>query len=166
MFLKIRIVRVNSHKLTLINKVWWKGKCVRMEGKLATVFIASSQEYETLELHYLSWAVVAHIFNLSTQKAEKGADLWVRDQPGIHSEFQGSQKYREILPNKNKSKKRLHYLTRLSCFCPVLRLCELICSVKMKYETCKQCSMVQCSANMWKALGLLIVTGGKNVLLE
>lgn len=46
-----------------------------MERKLATVFIASSQEYETLELHYLSWAVVVHIFNLSTQKAEEGAYL-------------------------------------------------------------------------------------------
>lgn len=46
-----------------------------MERKLATVFIASSQEYEALGLHYLSWAVVAHIFSLSTQKAEEGAEL-------------------------------------------------------------------------------------------
>ena len=47
-----------------------------MEGKLATtVFTASSQEYERLELHYLSWTVMVHTFNLSTQKAEEGEDL-------------------------------------------------------------------------------------------
>jgi hypothetical protein len=28
-----------------------------------------------LELRYLSWAVMTHTFNLSTQKAEEGADL-------------------------------------------------------------------------------------------
>ena len=40
-------------------------------------------------------AVVTHAFNLSTLKAEAGGSQWVRGQPGLYREFQGSQGYPE-----------------------------------------------------------------------
>lgn len=46
----------------------------------------------------ISWAVVAHNFNLS-----KEAD-WVPGQPGLQ-EFHDNQGYRETLPSKNKINK-------------------------------------------------------------
>jgi hypothetical protein len=44
--------------------------------------------------------VVAHAFNPSTWEAEA-----VRGQPGLQSEFQDSQGYRETLSRKTKKKK-------------------------------------------------------------
>jgi hypothetical protein len=42
------------------------------------------------------WAVVvAHAFNPSTQETEADGSLWVRDQPGLQSEIQDSQGYKE-----------------------------------------------------------------------
>jgi hypothetical protein len=54
-------------------------------------------------------AVVAHAFNPSTWEAEAGgslADLWVKGQPGLQSEFQDSQGYTEkpCLRKQNKTK--------------------------------------------------------------
>lgn len=36
---------------------------------------------------------VVHAFNLSTLEAEAGRPLWIRGQPGLHSESQASQRY-------------------------------------------------------------------------
>jgi hypothetical protein len=48
-----------------------------------------------------SLAVVAHAFDPSTWEARQ-ADFWVQGQPGLQSEFQDSQGYRETLSRKNK----------------------------------------------------------------
>lgn len=39
--------------------------------------------------------MVVHSFHTSTWEAEVGRSRLVQDQPGPHSEFQGSQGYRE-----------------------------------------------------------------------
>jgi hypothetical protein len=48
-----------------------------------------------------SRAVVTHAFNPSTWEARQ-ADIWVRGQPGLQSEFQDSQGYTEKPCLKNK----------------------------------------------------------------
>jgi hypothetical protein len=50
--------------------------------------------------------VVVRAFNSRTQKAGAAGSLWVRDQPGLQSEFQDSQGYTEkpCLRNKPKPK--------------------------------------------------------------
>lgn len=51
--------------------------------------------------------IVIHALNPSTQKAE--ADRSIRDQPGLHSEFQNSQDYREKPSLKTTTtKKKCH----------------------------------------------------------
>jgi hypothetical protein len=37
--------------------------------------------------------MLVHAFILSTWEAEVDRSLWVRGQPGLHSEFQDSQSY-------------------------------------------------------------------------
>jgi hypothetical protein len=56
-------------------------------------------------LVFISWAVVAHACNPSTQEAEAGR---VRGQPGLQSESQDSQGYTEkpCLGKKKKKKKK------------------------------------------------------------
>jgi hypothetical protein len=49
--------------------------------------------------------VAAHAFN-PTLRRQKQADLWVRGQPGLQSEFQDSQGYKERPHLKNKTKQQ------------------------------------------------------------
>jgi hypothetical protein len=51
---------------------------------------------------------VAHIFNSSTWEEEAGRSLWVQGQPGLWSEFQGSQGCTEkpCLENKQTNKRQ------------------------------------------------------------
>jgi hypothetical protein len=53
----------------------------------------------------LKSGVVAHAFNPSTREAEAGEFLSLRS-PGLQSEFQDSQGYRETLSRKNKNKNK------------------------------------------------------------
>ena len=39
--------------------------------------------------------MVAHTFDPNTPEAEAGGSLWILGQPGLQSEFQGSQSYTE-----------------------------------------------------------------------
>lgn len=48
----------------------------------------------------------------------------------------------------------------------MLRLCKLICSLRMKSGSCEYSSVIQCSATMRKALGLVTITHGENELLR
>jgi hypothetical protein len=52
--------------------------------------------------------MVAHAFNPSTGR-QRQADFWVRGQPGLQSEFQDSQSYRETLSWKTKKRKKKVY---------------------------------------------------------
>ena len=54
----------------------------------------------------VSWAIVAHPFNPSTQEAEAGRFLSVQSQPALQIEFQDSQGYTErpCLRKKNLKK--------------------------------------------------------------
>ena len=57
----------------------------------------------------LSQVVVVHAFNPNSWKAERQTDLWVWGQPGLQSEMQDSQDYKEkpsseTKQNKNKKK--------------------------------------------------------------
>ena len=52
-------------------------------------------------------SVVAHAFNLSTQKSEAGGSLWIPRQPGLQSEFQDRQSY---IHSKTPSKKKKNQL--------------------------------------------------------
>jgi hypothetical protein len=61
--------------------------------------------------------MVAHTFNPSIQVAGQ-ADFWVKDQPGLQSEFQASQGYTEKhclkKSNQNKTKQNTPHLSHLS----------------------------------------------------
>ena len=49
--------------------------------------------------------MVVHTFNTSTQEAEVGGSLGLR-QPGVHSEFQDSQDYIKVFLHKRRRGKR------------------------------------------------------------
>lgn len=49
---------------------------------------------------------IAHVFNPTTWEAEAVVALWVRGQTGLYSEFQDSQSYIEIPPQKQKTIKK------------------------------------------------------------
>jgi hypothetical protein len=68
--------------------------------------------------------VVVHAFNTITSEAEGQVDFWVRGQPGLQSEFQDSQDYKEKPclenqkqnPNQTNKKKLTLNFTKLSVY--------------------------------------------------
>jgi hypothetical protein len=51
-------------------------------------------------------------FNPSTQEVEAGKSLWVQDQIGLHSKFQGSQELQRNSVTKETNKQKLWHWVR------------------------------------------------------
>ena len=66
----------------------------------------------------LSWVVVVHPYNPSTQEAEAGESLWARDQPSLQNKFQDSQSFYTKKPCLEKwgKKRKKEFLTNFNCF--------------------------------------------------
>ena len=60
---------------------------------------------------------MVHSFNPTSQEAEAGRSLWVQNQPGLQSEFQGSQGYTEKPCLRKKKKFKEKFTTVVSKLC-------------------------------------------------
>ena len=113
---------LTSHVKTAMGKycsINWNTKTIKLTQRqthtqthntwkinITTIWVRCSDMTPKLKTNR-SRAVVAHAFNPSTQEAEAGGSLWVRDQPGLQELVQGQAPKPQRNPvSKNEKKKK------------------------------------------------------------